>query len=328
MSNSAPLVSVIVPNYNHHLYLPERIGSILSQEFQDFELILLDDCSPDNSVEIFERYRSNPKVSHICVNEQNSGSTFKQWEKGISLSRGKYIWIAESDDSSDPRLLGSIVNALERYPSAVVGFCTTMEIDSEGNSLKLSMDDYPQKFCTLHEGMEFIKRKMLYLNSIVNASAVVFKKELWEKVDKEFTSYRLCGDWLFWLEVLRQGNVVWIHRSYNYFRKHPGEVTPRAFKEGVNFREMKGVLSYMERNLSLNWYVLCLLRGYVLVNILRSKVLSNSLREELIKWWRKEYPASPLYAIVMSISLFVRNVLIRLGMRKQKYKKVKILNEF
>ena len=138
---SSPLVSVIVPNYNHHLYLPERIESILLQEFQDFELILLDDCSPDDSVEIFERYRSNPKVSHICVNGQNSGSTFKQWEKGISLARGKYIWIAESDDSADPRLLGSIVNALERYPSAVVGFCSTVVIDSEDRALDINIPD-------------------------------------------------------------------------------------------------------------------------------------------------------------------------------------------
>lgn len=325
---AAPLVSVIVPNYNHHLYLEERIESILAQEYQDFELILLDDCSPDNSVEIFERYRSNPKVSHICVNTQNSGSTFKQWEKGISLARGEYIWIAESDDSADPRLLGSIVKGLKRNPSAVLGFCTTLEVDSKGKPLRMCMEDYPNKFCTLHNGKEFIRKKMLYLNSIVNASAVVFKKDLWEKVDKEFTSYRLCGDWVFWIEVMRHGDVVWVHRRYNYFRKHSEEVTPRALKEGVNFKEMSEMIAYMQRNLSLNLFTLCLLKGYVLINILRSKYLSATLRKRLIKWWCKEYPMSPFYAIVMAGNLLSRNLLIRLGIRKQKYQAVRVLEEF
>lgn len=324
---STPLVSVIVPNYNHHLYLSERIESILSQEFQDFELILLDDCSPDDSVEIFERYRSNPKVSHICVNAQNSGSTFKQWERGISLARGKYIWIAESDDSADPRLLGSIVKALERYPSAVMGFCSTVVIDSEGRVLDINIpDDYPQEFCTLHNGGEFIRRKMIYETSIVNASAVVFKREVWAKVDKGFTSYRLCGDWLFWIEVLRLGDVVWIHRKFNRFRKHLNKVTPRAFKEGLNFREMKGVLGYMHRRIGLNILYINLLRGYTLINMVRSTKLDPALRKPLLKWWVKEYPQAPAFAVFMGFHLLFRDLLIVLRLRKRKYKRPKILS--
>ena len=78
-----PLVSVIVPNYNHAPYLRERIDSILNQTFQDFELILLDDCSPDNSREIINSYKDNPHVSHIVLNEENSGNTFVQWDLGV-----------------------------------------------------------------------------------------------------------------------------------------------------------------------------------------------------------------------------------------------------
>lgn len=76
-----PTVSVIVPNYCHAPYLEQRIESILQQTFQDFELILLDDCSTDGSREILERYRNHPKVSGIFYNERNSGSPFKQWKK-------------------------------------------------------------------------------------------------------------------------------------------------------------------------------------------------------------------------------------------------------
>src|ERR1700712_406276 len=98
----APKVSVIVPNYNHMLYLKQRIDSILAQTYRDFEVILLDDASVDGSVKILEHYRYNLKVKHIVLNTQNSGSTFAQWEKGLQLAQGDWVWIAESDDYADP----------------------------------------------------------------------------------------------------------------------------------------------------------------------------------------------------------------------------------
>lgn len=72
--------------------------SIFNQTFQDFEVILLDDASTDNSREILHKYQEHPKVSHLIINETNSGSPFKQWEKGLAFARGEFIWIAESDD--------------------------------------------------------------------------------------------------------------------------------------------------------------------------------------------------------------------------------------
>ena len=94
--NSSPFFSVIIPNYNHAPYLHERIDSVLNQTFKDFEVILLDDKSQDDSCEILRSYENNPHVTHVVLNNQNSGSTFKQWHKGFDLARGEYIWIAEN----------------------------------------------------------------------------------------------------------------------------------------------------------------------------------------------------------------------------------------
>jgi glycosyltransferase involved in cell wall biosynthesis len=82
-----PKVSIIVPNYNHARFLRQGLDSILHQTFQDFELILLDDCSMDNSRAILAEYRWDPRIQ-MQFNEENSGSTFKQWNKGVKLARG------------------------------------------------------------------------------------------------------------------------------------------------------------------------------------------------------------------------------------------------
>lgn len=74
---SIPRVTVIVPNYNHELYLKQRIDSILCQTYQDLEIILLDDASKDGSADILLGYQGHPKVQRVLVNEVNSGSPFK-----------------------------------------------------------------------------------------------------------------------------------------------------------------------------------------------------------------------------------------------------------
>ena len=85
-----PAVSVVVPNFNYARYLPQRIESVLNQTFTDFEVILLDDASTDNSVEVMRRYaETDNRISRIEVNATNSGSPFLQWERGVRLARGR-----------------------------------------------------------------------------------------------------------------------------------------------------------------------------------------------------------------------------------------------
>lgn len=88
---TTPLVSVIVPNYNHAQYLEQRLDTVFNQTYQNFEVIILDDKSTDNSLEVINRYKDNPHLSQIVVNEQNTGSPFKQWDKGINLAKGVTI---------------------------------------------------------------------------------------------------------------------------------------------------------------------------------------------------------------------------------------------
>jgi glycosyltransferase involved in cell wall biosynthesis len=112
---ATPKVSIIVPNYNHAKFLPQRMDSVLGQTFQDFRLILLDNCSTDDSRSILDEYRGDPRI-RVVFNERNSANTFKQWNKGIRLARGEYVWIATSDDCAEGRLLERLVEILENEP--------------------------------------------------------------------------------------------------------------------------------------------------------------------------------------------------------------------
>ena len=125
-----PRVSVVIPNYNHARFLRRRIETVLQQTFQDFELILLDDCSTDESRSIISSYANNPKI-RVEFNLVNSGSTFKQWNKGVGLARGEYVWIAESDDYSDARFLEQLVGVLDPKPEVAFAFCRSWRVSND-----------------------------------------------------------------------------------------------------------------------------------------------------------------------------------------------------
>lgn len=255
-----PKVSVIIPNYNHALYLQERIDSVLNQTFQDFEVIILDDCSPDKSREIIEQYREHPKVNHIIYNEINSGSTFKQWEKGIELAKGKYIWIAESDDWCENVFLDNIIPELEKKESCVVGYCQTYCIIGEN---KISFQSNHSRLKEYIDGRTFIKEYSLR-HPIFNASMAVWKKGAFLKVSKDFTNYKFCGDWLFWIELCAHGDVFVSGKLLNYFRKHDKDVSSEAFKSGLNFIEELNMLNgLVEREvIDYNLYLFSLKNTY------------------------------------------------------------------
>lgn len=234
-----PRVSVIVPNYNHAPFLKQRIDSILNQSYQDFELILLDDRSTDNSREILSSYAENPHVTHIVFNEENSGSTFKQWDKGLSLSTGEYIWIAESDDYADKDFLSETVSFLEKDPQVSLVYTGSHMIDEHSRPIDKDWDTFPSsgEKISYYSPHEYLLKKMLWKDLVYNASMVVFRKAHYYRVDPLFKTFRYCGDWLFFTEVGRRGTVVSINRKLNYFRQHSNKVSPRAEKEGLYFIE-------------------------------------------------------------------------------------------
>jgi len=244
-----PLVSIIIPNYNHAKYLDERIQSCLNQTFQDFEIIILDDNSPDNSKDIIEKYHNNPKVSHIIYNEKNSGSTFIQWNKGFELAKGKYIWIAESDDFCEKKLLDLLINNIIQDNNNVIAFCLSQFVNSDGKIIPPFLKQSKNKN---YKGFEFIKKFMLTGNKICNASSAIFKKQVLLNISQVYMTYKGGGDRLFWIEIAKQGNVVVINEPLNYFRQHELKVSPTKIYDGTIYNEAYNTYIYLKNNRYIN----------------------------------------------------------------------------
>ena len=276
-----PLVSIIIPNYNHAQYLDERIQSVLKQTYQNFEVIILDDKSTDNSLEVINKYKDNPHIAKIVANEKNSGSTFKQWQKGFDLSEGELIWIAESDDSCEITLLEKLVTE-HKEKKNVVTFCKSQRMDENG-----------LKYETFHneikrgnwDGKEFIQTYLGKNNTIMNASSAIFNKDIALTIDPQYKSFKGSGDWLFWIEIIQKGSVSYIDEALNFFRKHGSNTTEKSYANGTDFIEDKRIFDYLVKNRLINSSTIKNVRRHNLVKFTSFPFDSEEIRNQVIKTW-------------------------------------------
>ncbi len=253
-TSAIPTVSVIVPNYNHARFLRQRLDSILAQTYTDFELILLDDCSHDHSVEILEEYAEHPQVTHFVVNDTNSGSPFAQWKKGIDLARGEYIWIAESDDYADTEFLNALTPVLQKNPELLVSYCRSEMVDEHGMTPNPgsfycdSLDKERWHSSYTNTGKDEIINYARYMNTIPNASSTIIRRSAAVTLDFPVTM-RFTGDWYFWLQLLNQGRVAYECQPLNFFRCHSNTTrsTTDLASERQRFKEIGYCLSYAHK---------------------------------------------------------------------------------
>lgn len=237
-----PTVSIIVPNYNHGRFLRQRIDSILAQTYRDFELILLDDRSTDESCVILKEYASNSRA-RLLVNDSNSGSPFKQWNKGIRMAQGKYIWIAESDDYAEPIFLERLIPMLEKDLTLAYAYCRSWRVPADGqvdrfgdeHLEKVGRERWAADFCV--DGREECEKYFSRVNPVPNASAVVFRKDVYERVGGVDESFRICGDWKLWAAMALTGKISYLSVPLNYFRFHEASVRRETARQAVDVAE-------------------------------------------------------------------------------------------
>jgi glycosyltransferase involved in cell wall biosynthesis len=242
-------VSVVIPNYNYELYLKERFQTIIEQTYPVYEIIFLEDCSSDNSLEVAKNYAKNCTISlKIITNKSNSGSVSRQWAKGISASRGDYIWIAEADDLSEKSFLQEVMTGFDDN-NVVLSYCQSKQIDQKGdiidnNYLKYTndIDEIKWKENYTRDGLQEIRDTLAVKNTIPNVSATVFKRHDISEILDELVQFKIAGDWFFYIWLLQKGKISFNSRSLNCHRRHDKGVTlsenaERHFEEIVRMQE-------------------------------------------------------------------------------------------
>ena len=204
-----PKVSVIFPVYNGEKYVREAFQSILDQTFEDFELIVIDDGSTDNSFEILSQFK-DPRI-RLLRNEKNQGIIFTL-NKAISEAKGEFLARMDADDISDPKRFAVQLSFLEKNPS--VGVCGTM--------MKLVNSNKIQKRRFFEP--ESVKAAFLMTNQLVHPS-VMMRRDLFSTSEIYSDIYPHAEDYALWISLLPKTKICVLHEVLLNYRTHANQVS-------------------------------------------------------------------------------------------------------
>lgn len=298
-----PLVSVIIPNYNHARYLDQRIQTVLNQTYQNFEVIILDDCSADNSLEVIDKYKANPHISQIVVNEKNSGNTFIQWDKGIHLAKGELVWIAESDDYCENNLLEELVKAYYKKRGTVLSY-STLTLVNESGVITSSPRTFKNQFFS---SGQYLRRYLSLANFVRNASCAIFSKQAALNAHSNYLMYTGAGDYLFWVEIAKQGRISIVNKGLSYFRRHDGAVTNRKDSDGSNFASEKDILERISSFIRIHSLRKLYIYAYHCRRVRLTTYDSEEIRSRLHSLWEVKKYSGIVPHYILRITDIIRN---------------------
>jgi glycosyltransferase involved in cell wall biosynthesis len=215
---SAPTVSVIIPNYNYGHYLPQCLDSMLGQTRTDWEVIVVDDGSIDESVTVVQRYVARyPDRFRLLRTDDGPSGTPTAVNKGIRAMRGRYFSWLSSDDASAPEKLERLLDEIERYPRPGLVHSAYRLIDANGNMTGLT--EPPE-----YTGVESFFR--LLEGNFINGSTVLVPKSLLDEVgplletDADCHELWLVSEYILWLEIALRRDIRVLAEPLHDFRIH------------------------------------------------------------------------------------------------------------
>ena len=230
---SPPKISVLIPTYNYGRFLPEAIESVLAQEFQDFELLIVDDGSKDDTAEAVAPYCARDKRVQFSVNAANLGMV-NNWNHCLELARGEYIKFLFGDDKlCHPRALGKMLAMLESHPSAALAASARVVVDERSEAV----DVYRDLPDGCHNGRKIITECLMRngKNIVGEPSAVLFRKaDARRGFDPQ---YLQIVDIEMWFHLLEKGDLVYTREPLCAFRCHPLQQTERNTGAGIAWKE-------------------------------------------------------------------------------------------
>ncbi|NOJ73713.1 glycosyltransferase [Paenibacillus alvei] len=210
-----PIVSIIIPSYNHGKYIGQAIESVLNQTYKDFELIIVDDCSPDNSVDIIKQYSDN-RIK-LFVNEKNEGAVYTT-NRAIKLTSGKYIALLNSDDLWESNKLEMQVNFIESNQDIDAVFSNAKFINESQKELKKIEYFWADVFEKDNRtSAEWLRYFFFNFNCLCHPS-ILIKREIYDRTNLYDPSLRQLPDFKMWVNLLKSINIHVLPEKMVIFR--------------------------------------------------------------------------------------------------------------
>jgi hypothetical protein len=209
MTPSAPLVSVLMTAFNRERYIGTAIHSVLAQTFDDFELVIVDDGSRDQTVTIAREYAAADPRIRVAVNDRNLGD-YRNRNHAASLARGRFLKYHDSDDIMYPHCLASMAPALMAEPRAAFALSTA--------------GFWPGGPCPM-----LLTPRMCYQREFLGSgmfnggpACALFRRDMFETLGG-FREFGAASDYIFWLAACAKYSVLLLPGSLFWYRQHPGQ---------------------------------------------------------------------------------------------------------
>lgn len=282
---NGPSVSVLMPAYNVEKYIGEAIDSILNQTFRDFEFIIVDDASTDNTLAVIEKY-NDPRVK-IIRNEKNL-KLAASLNRGLGIVRGKYIARMDADDLADPQRFQKLFDFLEKNPA----------IDICGSAMKIfgSAGDSVWEYKLADKEI----RAGLVWNSSMPHAAVLMRADTIRKHKLYYDETFLIGqDWKYWFAAKEHVRFANLKEALYFYRRDQQSVTIQySHQSGDRYAVMHRLflrdmgITFTERELLLHQFIIGIFSISPSPGVIRE---ARAWKEKLIShnhWNRKYDPVS------------------------------------
>ena len=201
------LVSIIMPSYNSEKYISVSVKSIISQSYVNWELIVVDDCSTDNTLEIVQSFEDD-RIK-ILKNEHNSGAAVSR-NRGLREARGKWVAFLDSDDVWHPDKLLLQLNFMKENGYSFS--CTDYRIELNGEWLPY-----------VNTGPMVVNKRKMYNYCYFSTITVIYDREKVGLVQIE--NLRKNNDYAMWLEIIEKCNCYRLPKCLSFYIKHDGSVS-------------------------------------------------------------------------------------------------------
>jgi glycosyltransferase involved in cell wall biosynthesis len=237
-----PIVSFVIPCYKLAHLLPDCVNSILSQSYGDFEILIMDDCSPDNTAEVVRSFEDG-RIRYIR-NDPNLGH-LHNYNKGIAMSRGKYVWLISADDYLRcTYVLERYLEVLNRNPSVGYACCPAVGLKDGRETGILEWSVFPGKDRVIR-GHEFLKK--LVKSNCVPAPSGLVRRDCYDALGAFPLDMPYSGDWYLWCLFALYFDVAYFAEPMVYYRQHDLNITNALMAESVQKR--------CEEVLSIPWII-------------------------------------------------------------------------